>query len=713
MNPWILTGLVVLALPVAIHLLMRSRPRQMAFPALRFVSQSHAASSGMLRLKRLLLLALRMATLGLFVLILARPMSTRHVVAAPDRLERVPGAVVLCFDNSPSMGYRDRGHTRLEAARRLARGIAERMSRGSRFAVIDLTAAGRIQSLDADNRSVLQAIDRVALCDLSSPVSGMLRNAESLLEPASEGRREIYLFTDMSLLAWRDVPAGAFTRSTQVPVYVLDVGVEENLNLALDGPRLSSRHLSRNATVDITTTVIGGARPERRTLALEIGGEMRGRRPVDLTAPWQSELVTFPEALSQEGCVQGAVRLVEDDVLSADNVRYFTLQVGQPPAVAVVRSEERPARLADDAYLVSMALAPELLRLRGLASVEPVLMPASALARQPLRRFEAVILVDAAGISPAGWAALERFVADGGGLIVVLGQDVADELRGGRSTYRSQAARALLGTDVDGVQEVPAGTHFEVPSYEAPALAAFEDGHNADLTVPVVRRYVAMQPGSGTSVILTLTSGAPALVASEFKGGTAFTLATGPQRAWSDLAARSDEFVVLMHSLLGAARHEFVRGADRVIGVPVTFSFPRECAGRNVTLTGPGLLGPEARQVNPTTATAMFPQLSRAGNYRLHVAMPGGARLFGFSLNLDSDESRLERRPPGSLAGLFAPGMVHVASDLEGLQKAETLVRRGRELTAYLFPILMVVLVLELLLANRFHRRPPAAVPGA
>ena len=711
-NPWMLTGLVVLALPVAIHLMMRSRPRQMTFPALRFVRQSHSASSGMLKLKRLLLLALRMTALGLFVLILARPMSTRHVVAAPGHLERVPGAVVLCFDTSPSMGYRHQGYARLEAAQRLARGIVEKMSPRSRFAVIDLATAGRVRSLDADSRSAVQAIDRVALCDLSSPVSGMLRNAESLLEPASESRREIYLLTDMSETAWRDVPDGSFARYGAVPVYVLDVGVQENLNLALDGPHLSSRRVSRNATVDVTATVVGGARPESRTLALELDGEVRDRRLVELAAPWESRSVTFPETLTQEGCVQGRALLVEDDALSADNVRYFTLQVGRPPAVAVVRSEERPARVADDAYLVSMALAPEPLRLRGLASVEPVLMPASALGRQPLRRFEAVVLVDAAGIPADGWAALEQFVSDGGGLIVLFGADVAAELQGGRSTYRSSAARALIGADLGEVREVAAGTHFAVPSYETPALAAFDGGRNADLTVPVVRRYVVLRSGDASRVALTLGPGDPALVAAQVKGGTVFALATGPQRAWSDLAARSDEFVVLMHSLLAAARHDAAPGGDRVIGVPVTFSFPRECAGRSVRLTGPGLLSPETRQINATTASATFPQLYRAGNYRLHVTMPGDPMVFGFSLNLDGDESRLQRRSAASLAGLFAPGMVHVASDLEGLQKAETLVRRGRELTAWFFPILMAVLVLELFLANRFYRRPPAGSVG-
>ena len=55
-------GLAVL--PVIIHLLMRSKPRLVVFPALRFVKMMHNAHITRHRIKHLLLLLMRMAAIA-------------------------------------------------------------------------------------------------------------------------------------------------------------------------------------------------------------------------------------------------------------------------------------------------------------------------------------------------------------------------------------------------------------------------------------------------------------------------------------------------------------------------------------------------------------------------------------------------------------------------------------------------------------------------
>jgi Aerotolerance regulator N-terminal/von Willebrand factor type A domain len=708
LNPLMLTGLVVVAIPVAIHLVMRTRPRRMVFPALRFVQASQRASVGMMKLKHLVLMILRVVMLALLVFIIARPISRRDVVAAPDDVDKVPAAVVLCFDNSPSMGYRHQGYSRLEVARRLARKIVARMPAGSRFSVLDLGDSGSsVPPLDDDRGAAEAAIGRVELSSLSTGTSGMLGLAELLLKSASGmDRHEIYLFTDMSPQAFAGLEPGALARYTRVPVYVLDLGVEKNLNVTLDRATLSAPVVGRGATVTFAATAIAGDRATTRTLALELDGETRGRQPVKLTQPRAATTVRFNETVTGEGIVQGRLLLQEPDALVADDVRYFTLRVGGSPKVAVVTGDASSGAAAP-AYLVSQALAPEELRVKGLAPVEVTMLTSSALESAALSPLEAVLLVDASGIRPGGWSALERYVDGGGGLVVIPGSGVADELARAGAGHGSEAARRLLGVRMAPPPNGVGSTHLAVPSYDDPALAGFDRGQAADLALPVIRRWVALEP-TAARVILTLADGrrAPALVTCRGKGGPVYTLATGPERSWSDLASRSDEFVVLMHSLLAAARGEVSRGGDHAIGQRIVLALPRALAGRAATLTGPGLKVPLGCRIHATTAEAMLPPLYRPGNYRLRVALPGGSRLFGFSLNVDPAESRLTRVDVANLHNHFARGMLHVARDIEGLARAEILVRRGREVTAWLLPILMLAMVLELWLANRFYRRP-------
>jgi hypothetical protein len=68
-----LAGLAATAVPIVLHLLSRGKPKKVVFPALRFARQKFAENKRKLTLKRLLLLALRVGTLVLLGLTLARP----------------------------------------------------------------------------------------------------------------------------------------------------------------------------------------------------------------------------------------------------------------------------------------------------------------------------------------------------------------------------------------------------------------------------------------------------------------------------------------------------------------------------------------------------------------------------------------------------------------------------------------------------------------
>src|SRR5438270_5644450 len=72
-NLSLLLGSALVAIPVVLHLIMRQRPKQLIFPALRFVHERRLANQRRLQLRHWLLLALRCGAIGLFVLALARP----------------------------------------------------------------------------------------------------------------------------------------------------------------------------------------------------------------------------------------------------------------------------------------------------------------------------------------------------------------------------------------------------------------------------------------------------------------------------------------------------------------------------------------------------------------------------------------------------------------------------------------------------------------
>src|SRR5262249_50666685 len=128
--PILMGGLVLAGVPILLHLIMRQKPRVLLFPAFRFLMQRHRKNQRKLRLRHLLLLALRMLLIAAICLALARPQLFG--------LRSGPLAAVFIIDTSPSMDYKaSDGVTRLTEAKRRALEILKKLPKGSRLAILD------------------------------------------------------------------------------------------------------------------------------------------------------------------------------------------------------------------------------------------------------------------------------------------------------------------------------------------------------------------------------------------------------------------------------------------------------------------------------------------------------------------------------------------------------------------------------------------------
>src|SRR5438552_18644180 len=99
-HPLLLGGLLLVCIPVLIHLIMQQKPKHLPFPAFRFLLQKQRTNQRRLRLRHLLLLALRMLLVTAICLALARPkLFSNRLGIGSDR----PGAAVLLLYASYSL----------------------------------------------------------------------------------------------------------------------------------------------------------------------------------------------------------------------------------------------------------------------------------------------------------------------------------------------------------------------------------------------------------------------------------------------------------------------------------------------------------------------------------------------------------------------------------------------------------------------------------
>jgi hypothetical protein len=212
--PLLLGGLVLVGIPVLIQLIMRQKPKTLPFPAFRFLVQRHRTNLRKLRLRHLLLLALRIGLILLICLALARPKVFNEALKlGSDR----PVAAILVFDTSPSMEYTvssAKGKlTRLDDAKRRGRELLGQLPDGSRVLVLD-TADPVLSGKGEWLTSMHQAgkrIDGLRLRHGGGPVTARIEDAYRLFNDLAHTRsddatrhlaRLLVVFSDRTLASW-------------------------------------------------------------------------------------------------------------------------------------------------------------------------------------------------------------------------------------------------------------------------------------------------------------------------------------------------------------------------------------------------------------------------------------------------------------------------------------------------------------------------------
>ncbi len=79
-HPFLLFGLVLVAIPVILHLLMRAKPKKLLFPALRLIQNRKRTNARRMRLRHWWLLLLRMAVIALLAIAVTGPKSLRPTI---------------------------------------------------------------------------------------------------------------------------------------------------------------------------------------------------------------------------------------------------------------------------------------------------------------------------------------------------------------------------------------------------------------------------------------------------------------------------------------------------------------------------------------------------------------------------------------------------------------------------------------------------------
>jgi hypothetical protein len=466
LNPLMLAGLAAVIIPPIIHLLNRRRYDVVDWGAMQFLQLSEVTRRRLF-LEELLLMLLRMGLIAVLVLSLAGPFVTSATLARLG--PRANRDVVLVFDGSYSMGSTGADGTPHDKAKEWARAFVADLTPGDSVAI--LQAKEQVVPVLAEPSHDLARV-RKHIEELPAPAGGCdwrpaLQAAAAILERSQRAEREIVLLGDGQRFGWADRDS-----LFRWPLLASELGLDKAeppagrmrprfwvVNVApqrdADPPNWSLLPLETNRLLapvgrEITfRTAIDLHGQKAYTPPHRVRLEIDGRFVRDLQTPSAAQLqngrvpFSFAHTFAAVGSHLVSVILEPDpptqqrpakyqvkDELPGDNRQDFAIEVVQTLPVLIVDGDKAGAKTDRDFLREALeARDPTPVvrtRVVPIDEFDPALL-AAAEANKPdetAMRPRVLILRDVARLTAARQEAIDRFLADGGGVLVTLGQRV-------------------------------------------------------------------------------------------------------------------------------------------------------------------------------------------------------------------------------------------------------------------------------------------------
>ena len=670
LTPLFLIGLLAALIPVAIHLIRREKPPKVMFSTIRFLKKTSKKLVLFQNLQQIALLLLRAAVIVLLVLAFARPLFNQSVARL---LDADPQSAIILLDLSMSMRLQEN----FDQAKAEALAVLDRLSGGDEVGLIAFSgAADVVRELETEGDQIRELIE-----GFDEPGFGRtryhpnLRLADQMLEDSRYENRAIYLISDFQEVGMQGAEE-SWKLAPGVALYLIDVGSADSENLVLTDVRSPEQLLEDSAQQQILARVrsTGLQYLESGEVSLRLNGQMVDRRPVDL-ANRSEQVVTFAVDFDTEGDYVGEIRVAGDE-FADDNSYYFTVDVLPKINVLLVNGEASDNWFDDEGHWFGLAVSSTDSSPFSLETIGPAELSAAA-----MRQSDVVALLNVSELTSSQAAALSEYVGNGGSLLIAPGDRVDEKAFNQRlgeiSPARLEQA-GLLGRD----------DYLVIADYDRrhPIMRPLGSDWSARF-----QGHWRLTPSEDANVLMRFDNTEAALVEKNVGEGKVLLFASSLDLEWNNLALQG-LFLPFVHEIL---RH-LVRSEVGKSAYEIGDSISHE---QFVSDTGVSVLDADGRSVSfessnlqRATSPGLFTATSVAGSTR-------------YAVNILPEESNFARVATSTLYDAI------VNPDTSPLQSREAQtaqlikeLENPQRLWWWILSLVMVMLLVEVLVANRTHR---------
>ncbi|HUT35988.1 MAG TPA: BatA domain-containing protein [Planctomycetota bacterium] len=730
-NPLALWGLLLASAPIIIHLLNRRRFRVVEWAAMEFLLASSRKNNRRVRIEQLILLALRVLVILLVVLAIARPVVKRRALASLAERRRF---VLLVFDTSMSMGYRDGSLTSYDRGLAFAEELMASLREGDTWALVVAMGQGRAAvqepSFDLDAARAAVARDRLPLSDADSSLPRALEAVEELLARAQEGPKDVYLVTDLQRASWLGTGGSVAQEDAERAkrlarvgrLVVVDVGADAPANLAVTSLATEGALVVAGGETLLRAEVANFGPDTASGVGVHflVDGFRQQKSPARAIAPGGTAPLEFRHTFRAPGIHTVSVEL-EADSLPRDDRRCLALDARESVHVLLVDGEPGGEAFSGETDYLRRSLRPG--DAAGLSLFQPEVVTVEGISGADLPRYDAVVLANVESLREPVVATLESYVRRGGSLLVFPGERV-DHGFYNRALYRD--GRGLLpcslGNAVGDANDRKQAVHISDELGTHPFLRLFREQKVIRLSSPFFFRYCRLEgiaggaslprDANGARVVCRFDGGSPAIVDAPLDKGRVVVFASTADDAWNDMPAWP-AYLTLMQEVLSQVARDPGSSRTLVVGEPLICYVPPQQFGKPVFLLRPGESRPTALQATSSGGllAVVYDRTDKAGIYELTFQRGeqpkaedrAERRQDFFAVNVPARESDVRRVTEAELRRLL-PGFEFDYQRGGTRRAAPADAGESGELWRSLAYVLLGLLLVESILAQRFGR---------
>ncbi len=701
LNASFLYYLPLLGLPVLIHLISRKKRKLIDFPSLKFLKTAYMKRVKYIKLNEMLLLIVRMLIAAFLILAFSR-----FCAFMPDPAPATGLKYAVIIDDSYSLQYAAGGVKMIDRLKKDASEFVMKFKHSPEFMLI------RTSDHSVNSKFLAQEAAAAEINSLkTSSVPRSLANTMTALVKSERYKEFAAVFVFSDFIAADSGDAAKLSALLAADQTIRQGPRVEVFNI---GPA-DAAELSKNKNLSIFSVTL----PEEKIIAgktFQIKGIVKNHSIYPATAEislWQDESLidqiqvradsrseaefTMKHSFANFGQHSMRLSLQQDAVLEDNDFNFVLNPISSLYVMMLYKDNEKRSETGDFKF-VSTALNPlNSISLKDGLVIQPVLVNTAFQAPADFSNYDAVVVSGLDALDESVAARLEKFVREGGGVLILPPQDI------NHKNFSRSFARISPVIFNEAAAPIAAPNEasffgFTDVAYDHPVFSLFKNKASGDIEKPKFFRIIPVDekaiaaPGS-SSILARFERSVPALIERRVGKGVSIIFTGFLDSVNSNISA-SPLFVPFIHQIIHYInKNRLSNKRPLVINDTITEVFQSTDKVTSVVCHTPGESREQKLDIknSPEGLSASFAATSKPGIYTIFKKTEDRIETIKYAVNKDPRESFIDRSDHQDISNAFNSGAI-----LKTGAAGETIYSEKRiDTTPYIFLIVLLLMMAE------------------